>query len=397
MKYSYEFIWSDGWYVEGNEAWFVDGARNVLYCLNRLTKECKYISKLPDKSGRTFRMNPQVIKIEKEVFCMPDMGDRILIYDLADSKFSQIVIDNPHNVRLTCTGFWHYNDKIFVVVSGLKQIIEINIKEKHIDHYYTISNLSEEKLGRCIRSGTDIYMTSAISNKIYQFNLETRQIAVYILQGIEDGLFTICFDGRKFWLSGYKKEIYIWDKENNLVEIVRDFPKDFGEYDFSGKEETLLNCNKNKYIFPAFLQSQVIGEFVWFIPFKTNKIVYININTNERHTFEMPDEEETKESLMTNQMASKYLLQYLLNSQYLGLFSFKNDWIIEIDTKNLKTEVKTFSFNFEKYANDTREYLFTENNLMDKNIFKYLLITDKKDTLAYNSMVMGKKIYNQLK
>lgn len=38
-------------------------------------------------------------------------------------------------------------------------------------------------------------------------------------------------------------------------------------------------------------------------------------------------------------LGHKYLLEYILSERYIGLFSLKNRWIIEIDTKELKYKI----------------------------------------------------------
>ena len=59
------FFWSDNWHIENGKAWFVDGERNVLFCLNLEKKECEYIKEIPDSDKNTFRLNPKCMKCNK--------------------------------------------------------------------------------------------------------------------------------------------------------------------------------------------------------------------------------------------------------------------------------------------------------------------------------------------
>lgn len=389
------FIWSEGWCIENGKAWFVDGKRDTLYCLDFNTEICEYITKLPNNNPSRFRLNLNCIKIGDDIFCMPDMGECIWVYNVVNLEFRQIVIQNPNNVRLFCTGTWQCGNRLFTLSGGLKQIIEIDIKKKVVDGYYTITNLPDENLSRSIRVGMSVYLLSSLPNKIYQFDLESKKVSTHILPGIERRLFTICFDGTKFWLSGYKKEVYVWDKEKNHIETLTDFPEGFGEYDFSGKEEPILNSEKSEYKFPTFIDSKTAGGTIWFIPFQTNKIIYVDSRTYEMQSFEMPGEVETRESLMTNDMAAKYLNQYVLNDRYLGIFSFKNHWIIEIDTKSFQSKEITASFDFSKYENEPCENVFEEYCLKDIREFRFLLMARKKDERICENMMIGEKIYMQ--
>lgn len=396
MKNDDKFIWSDGWCIEDDKAWFVDGRKSILYCTDLITGECKYIAKIPYGDSNPFRFNPCILKIGNEIFCMPDFGTDIWIYDVKDDVFSHFPICSLEGVRMSCNNFWKYDGRIFVLSVGLKKIVEINVDKKTIDAFYPITDMPEEKLGRSVRVGADIYVVLSLSNKVYQFNLESKRVTAHILSEIEGGLYTICFDGAKFWLSGYKKEIYVWDQKKNDVETLCDFSEEFGEYDFSGKEEPILDLEKREYKFPAFLDARVIGENVWLIPFKTNKIIYINKNTRKMQTFEMPNEEETRESLRSNGMRSKYLIQYVAEERYLGLFSLKNNWLVEIDTKELRFEIKNFRFDYERYADELLDYVFIENKEMDRDVFRYLLAVGKQNENVMKNGEVGKQIYQKM-
>lgn len=388
------FIWSDGWCIKDNKAWFVDGMQDTLYCLDFNTKTCEYVAKLPNDKINKFRLNSYCIKVENEVFCMPDVGECIWIYDVIKSEFSQITIDNPNSVRLSCIHTWQCGDKIFTFSGGLKQIIEIDIKKKVIKGYYKITNLPDETISHCTKVGENVYLLSSLPNKIYQFDLDTKQVRSYILPGIERRLFTISFDGSRFWLSGYKKEIYVWDKEKNHIETLCDFPQEFGEYDFSASEEHILNTEKNEYKFPTFIESRAVGETIWFIPFQTNRIIYVDRNTYKVQAFEISEEEETRESLMANAMGVKYVVQYVSDNRYLGIFSFKNYRIIEIDTETFRSAEKTATFDFRKYDIKPDERVFQEYILQDRRKWRDLPMEEKGK--IRENMQIGEKIYKQM-
>ena len=79
---------------------------------------------------------------------------------------------------------------------------------------------------------------------------------------------------------------------------------------------------KKEYELPAFLFSVVAGDYVWFIPFQTNKIMYADKKTCQLHVFEADGENETKQSLLGRiALGSKYILEYVRENRYIGLFS----------------------------------------------------------------------------
>ncbi len=391
------FIWSDNWYVEDGKAWFVEGWGNALCCLDLNTQICECIALIPRYEVKTFRRNPRVIKIGSEIYCMPDLGNYIWVYQIDCAKFLQIEIYNPKHERISICDYWKCGNRLYAVAMGLSQVIEINLEGKNICAYYTICNSDKESLERSIKVGSDIYTVSGTSNRVYQFNLETKESIEHILPEIEGKMNTICYDGRKFWLGGNRREVYVWDKKKNIIETLRNFPKGFGMYDFSGDMEEALDQESEIYNASAFIESRVIERCVWFISFHTNKIIYVDIDSYIIRALEMPDEKETKESLRSHSMASKYLLQYILEDRYLGLFSVKNNWVVEIDTKNFQAKVKKFSFDYGKYVNKLEEYVFEENKLIDRKAFKYLLTTNIRKRCEIEKINVGEKIYNQIK
>ncbi len=270
------FVWSDNWYIEGNKAWLVDGEKNCLLCLNLDVDECEYKGEIPDKASSKFRLNPRCIKCNSDIFLMPDCGDSIWVYQLDNSQFHRIKIENPEGVQISITNFWQDNGKIIAVSIGLRQIIEINIKERKIENSYQICKSKNVKISRSVKVGGKIYCISAVSNQIYQFDLNAKKTEVYTIPNTEDGFRTICYDGENFWLSGWHKAVYVWNKEDDVTRVIDDFPPQFGIYNFAHYGDSLLDCKAVKYDTPVFIDSAAVGQYIWYIPFQTNKIIYVD-------------------------------------------------------------------------------------------------------------------------
>lgn len=396
MKNNYEFIWSDGWYIEDGKAWFVDGQRDVLCCLDFQTDECDYVQKIPNLNINKFRLNPQCVKRKNEIYCLPDIGDCIWIYNLDKKCFEHIKIDNSNNDRLSITNLWEFNNKLFIVSVGLKKIIEIDPKLKVIDNYYTICINDNEKLANSVKVGANIFSVSAVSNKVYQFDLELKKVTVHTISEVADVFQTISYDGCNFWLTGYNKAIYVWNRDKNETKIIVNFPKQFGIYDFAGKEKEILDCEKSVYDVPVFLMSRVVGQYVWFVPFQTNQVLYVDKRTHEINVLEIREEIETRESLSKNTMASKYLLQYILDDRYLGLYSFKNKCIYEIDAVKRKSVSLRYLFT-DNYINKyVSQQTFYESNKFHRVLFNHVLWREAENNEQSEKKLMtGKLIYEQ--
>lgn len=155
--------------------------------------------------------------------------------------------------------------------------MEIDPDSKKIENYYQPHN--EGSISKSVKTGTVIYNLFGESGNIYQFDLITKEGVLYKIPSIGRKFTMLCFDGEKFWLSGFQKEIYVWDKNINKMTTVDGFPKGFGIYDFSKETDGMENCIIDEYERSTFSYSTAVGENVWFIPYCTNKIIYVNKHT----------------------------------------------------------------------------------------------------------------------
>ncbi len=391
--------WSDNWHIEDNKAWCIDGERNILYCLDLKLDEFIFLEKIPEETIDLYRMNPHCIKYKDFILCMPDRGNNIWIYQLKESQFQPIKIHNPNRVRVSITDFWQVDEKIYAVSNGLKQVIEINIDDKRIDNYYSLCNIPDVDIVKSIMVGTVIYSVCTTKNEIYWFDIKTNNSSKYYIKDVEGGFRTICFDGQNFWLSGYRKEIYVWNREKNSVNVLNAFPLLFGIYNIQTLGKDFLDCETNVYDVPLFVQSVVLGQYIWFIPFYMNKVIYVDKDSFEIYEFEMEGEEESRTSLKTRRLKIKFIMEYVKQERYIGIFSAKNNCIIEIDALEKKYEKKVFSVGNTFIERMIREYeehnrlVLVENYEVDRMLFKVLFNMDTKMTKAIYGVSVGCSIH----
>lgn len=397
MRKSSEFIWADNWWIEERRAWFVEGINNILFCLNLDTNKCEFMACIPDENSDALLLNPFCVKCGKDIFCLPGCGEYIWIYDLESQQFSRISIDNPSRLQLTFD-FWIYNDKIFAVSGELKKILEIDVETHEINNYYEV--FEESGWARSTMVDNIVYSVSITANKIYQFNLETKKTEKTLLAEITKKLYTICVDGEKFWMCGYGREIYVWERKEDRLITINDFPKDFGIYHFyQSMQETqdILDCGRKEYDLPTFLYSVLAGNYIWFIPFQTNRIIYINRESYELSVFEINEEKETKESLLlaNRVLGSKYLLEYVKNNRYIGLYSVKNKRILEIDAKRLAYQWHDYYLDkkCQLQYGEKRKNVYYEGDTLDRLIYNAKIGSIRETGQRVNKDTIGEKIY----
>lgn len=372
------FVWSDNWDVEDNCAWFVDGEKNMLFYVDFKTKRCEFIAELPDGTMNKFRLNPRCIKCDEEIFCMPDIGECIWIYQLETSQFKKIEIDNPNKVRIAITNFVKIGEKLFAVSKGLKQILRIDIKRKIIEKYYNLGSFLDGEIAGSVIVGSELYCVSATTSYIFKINLDTNKSEKYMLPNIRNKLHTICFDGEDFWLSGYCKELYVWNEKKNTIRIVRNFPIEF-DLNYC-VEEKMLNTDIVEYNTPLFLYSVPMRNYIWFFPFRTGEIIYVDKKTYKIYTFEIGKSDiYSKRPTKYLYLGIRYLFQYVRDERYIGLFSFENNCICEIDTVERKGSLECYSFHPKcSYALQSTYNIYQdilcEHNTIDRIIFKSMIL-----------------------
>lgn len=331
------FIWSDGWWVEGSEAWFICGVSNMLFHMDFKTGKCEEIVHIPDPGECTYRLTPHCLKCGRDIFCIPGAGRNIWIYNLDDKLFSRMNIDKPDGFQMV-SQFWIWEDAIFIISANWNKIIEVSISQKTIKNYYTICEGATVQKGVLV--DCSIYMTSSKTGRIYQFDITAKKTKEIILPGVEKQLFDTCYDGEKFWFSGYQKEIYLWKGKTNKITIINPIPAKFNRKEGGDKR-------------PAFKYSVAVGGCIWFIPIVTDQIIYVDKESIAVSVFEICDEEETEESIFLRKLWTipRYLLEYTRDNRYIGLFSAKSGRVLEIDTERL-------------------DYQWKEYNLRDKYFFQ---------------------------
>ncbi len=392
------FVWSGNWWIEGNKAWFVSGEYNNLHCVDFDSQECEFEAEIPVHVLGRFRVTPRCIKYIDKIFCIPDRGECIWVYKKREDKLIKIDLINPNHVRLEIIFWWIDDDKMFIISEGLKQLFELDARTEKIVN--SIALREKEKIVKRIMSEKVLYSLSAESNQISCFNLNSKKTILYTLPDIVEKVNTICFDGRKFWMSGYGKKLYIWDKNKNEIETIEDFPYGFGIYSLNEKTDDILDCKTEHYEYPTFSYSVEVGEYIWFIPYLTNKILYVSKDTYKMESLEIEDEIETMESLRTrNAIEGKYVLEYIRENRFIGIFSQKNRNIFEIDTKELGIKRKNFHFSYDCYRkmiDVLRRDIFYENKLININSYFNGWLEIEGQKVALNTESVGQKIYSKM-
>ncbi|KAI4450881.1 hypothetical protein C823_005418 [Eubacterium plexicaudatum ASF492] len=388
------FLWSFGWWVENDKAWFIEEKNNILFCVDLKTRKYEEVVYIPDTNLNKYLLTPLCMKYDREIWCIPGRGQSIWIYHLDDMNFRTIDFEALGRKNLLAK-FFIWNDSLFIVPLWWDKIVEINLQKKEIENYHTICK--KDIVVESVMAAGSIYMVSSKFDKIYEFDLKQKMIKRHMIPNDDKKKYQcICFDGEKFWLSGYRKEVYEWNKRDNRITTITGFPSDFGVYDFSENTHAQPDCSVNCYEYPSFLHVVAMGNYVWFIPWQTNKILYIDKKTYEISVYEIDEEQENRKSILSRAAGRKckYGVAYLRNDRYIGLLSVKNNCVLEIDTKELKHQWIDYYYS-EKCLQQCRKIfkgVYFEKDVLQTMIYKTELQNEDK-TDGVDADYVGGKIY----
>jgi len=371
------FIWSDQMHVDDSGvAWFTGGEVNSLFRLDMQREVYTYVTAFPDYEVDSFRKNSVCYKYDNYIFCFPNIGEKIWVVSLLNNELCGIDINNPEGLRLGFMKVIKRGTKLYAVSIGLRQVIEIDAEKKEICEYHLLVEDDREKLcWECIEVESNIYCASLNLNKIYEFNMITKRVESFTIPMVSKGIATICHDGKNFWFSGLKKELYVWEKDKNKTLILKELPIEFGKYIVDESTDAVVDYSVEVSEEQFFLSSFVIKDEVWLVPYRSNKIIYVNSNNFKIQVFEMPEEEERAEGWSLG-MWQKYILEYVRDDRFIGIYSFRNKRIYEIDVVKKQIVYPKYFLDYEGNKELWKQYINTTNCSMNENAsqdFKLLL------------------------
>lgn len=382
--------------IENNEGWFIGAENNILFKTDMSSGIYEYITELPLEFSDGMRKNPNCIKCDNLIYCLPDNSKIIWIYDTESKNLDKIEFD-------VCMGIlcaWQQDNFLILYSHTQKKIITLDIKEKRINKIYDLLGTECDSLEYYAFKYEDfIYFTSAVTNIVYEFSIANGQTKKYELP-VNDKIYGIVCDEKNFWIGSYKKIIYKYDREFKIVKVINEFPENFGVYDFSFKLQNILDCKSEEYENETFGRMCIAGNKIWFIPFQTNYILYMEKDSDKLNVFEIAEEEESRNALGARALNHKYLLEYVWSDRFIGLYSIKNQCIYEIDAKNLMYNQKIYELKADNKLKlydiyKKNRHIMKEISDIDRELFYTML--NEETFKNINDDCVGEKIYNNLK
>lgn len=379
------FLWTDNIWLEDNKGWFVLGEYNALFEVDFIKKEYYMLDKLPTERVRGFRLNPRCVKADQYLYCLPDFENI--------KKWTKIDIVNLDNQRLTMVYLGVFETRMLIFSYGLQTLFWLDTKNNSLQVVIDFLDATDQRITHIIQEEQMVYGVS--EHGVIAYDLRTLEVYLYQINNMSVGINRVCFDGEKFWFVGKQRKIYVWKKENNFLDVMSNLPDSFGIYYEKESGGILVDTVKKEYEVPTFLELMCIKDKIWCIPFQTNEILCIDKkHTDNISVLEVEEEDATSEELWKNySLHHKYLCVYIKENRYIGLYSLKNDSILQIDTDKNLYEYINFKYNpTMTYIDRTDSPLFESGDKVSKWIFERGIQNSLKEVKDKENI--GKKIWN---
>lgn len=312
-------LWSMGYFLEQEKAWFIDFHTNDLYVWNLESGRLSWIVRFPFEES-SFKSHPTCVKWKNDIFAFPDIGEDVWVYHMESKEFSKISIGKRRAKRYESRSPMIQGDDIWFPVCGRfgvfePQILHVNART----HQYGWSGSIMEG-GLCIETVYKegyIYMASSQDHIIYVFDTGRNQCGFYNIDELDGGIETVCDAGRELWLSDRTGKIVCWDTVLRHTTRTDILP-------FS----SALGCKQK--IDGPFLQSRYVNGWVCYIPAYANPLRLQDVIMFEESSLSF----KAMPFISSKDVDGNYILtQFVTNDGKIGIWTEKGNSILLLDTK----------------------------------------------------------------
>lgn len=327
-----EFCFS---YVENDKCWIISDNYNLLIQIDINDNMVEKIIKIPGNRFKIARPYWKHTKIDNKIIMLPCNQDMLSIYNIQNQKFNQIKLDKHLiNSFMSCiqdgnllylidaTYIFVFNPKLEKIINTIK----IPYSKKIVSNVLGCHN-------------GHIFITLLDENLIIDFSIYNLQFSYINIESKTEGVLAGIQDNNYLWLAGKNGNILKWNMINKECILFTEFPKEFETFDYncdgsfipltSGWQKGIAN----KY----WLDSFKIDNKIWFIPFLSNGLIYIDIKDNHIYSYVFDKEEETEGSMRTHSCA-KFMFLGIAENRYIKIYSIKRNLIYCIDITDYKYE-----------------------------------------------------------
>lgn len=371
-----KLLQSDNWWLEGDKAYICASSIAAIFCLDMATLQCHFLAWIPDCPLKGYRINSYCRKYKNKIFCIPYDTQWILHYDLEQKVWGKIEIGFKGKLVVCMDDENTVDAKVWLMERGGRTIYQVDLEKEIVEKKYVIPKDKSVFTGFYVLVQNSLYCTAG--NGIHCIDIHDGNVITYTVTDEDIELYTICYDGYNFWLSGNCETIYIWRAQEGIIKTV----------EFCEKNDVFLKD------IPLFGISMVGGQYVWHIPLQYNSpVLYIDKEDYRVGVL------ERKEDYARSGGIFKYGFEYIRQNRYIGLYSVNDPAFFEIDVCDLCINNRKMSFHNKSFLAIAREYyreagVLFEGNLEAHEIFSAMLYDSEEQPKKY--LDIGRTIYSSM-
>lgn len=364
---------------DGN-VWFSACNFNGLFSCNIDDGTIRYKGMFPGESPDQKLMFGRIITFEKKLFFCPSILKYVVMYDINRGVFKKYDIPEQEDVfgfigavAEACKNYlfiWTpMSNKIYRFDMGKG---EFQIVNNGFLHEKDEKNI---KLFRSYSAVSDmLYIPSIAKGGILKIDIKNNKKDFYSLPD-QKGIYTICYDGKSFWLTDIDNQLIEWQPDQKLVKHRID----------------------DKYP----IKDAILGVFyenkIYYTLMNSNELLVVNLKTMGIETIEMYNDGQMyikNEGLLIGSLFLKLAGEriWTFSNAYSCLQYIKND---KICCKNLK-----LAFNVNQYIQDRWNCFcinktVKEDEIRLKTYLNYIFKYYDKSLESYKDKDFGERIYSE--
>ncbi len=328
-------------FSENNKAYGASADFNGLFKIDMQSGKCKYIDAFPDEDLNGKRLYFSAAYYKDKVFFAPQSAEHIAIYDTINNEIEMIAFDvNPtlkFNKNMKFADIVVLGENIFLIGATYPYILRIDAETYELEY---ISLDTEESFcfrkGGCI-NGENFFVPSVNSNLVLEFNMKTKQVIFHKIPCEFNGSWSMCYDGKFFWLIPRMKGTGFirWDKETDQAVVLKDFPQGF--------------CGDSNLL---YIKAYYLDGYVWAIPEQANMFLKVDVNSLKIIKEDLfPILKDEKVGFYFARDNELYLVKKGINEPYYGQtgnYFFK----LDVDTLEVSPYCFLFAEGYERFRYD---------------------------------------------
>lgn len=358
-------------YQEDDDIWFVGEKYSLVFhaCISDCT--IKKIIRMEDSELLHSRQYWRLVKVQNKIVILPCAYNKIVIFNTENNKFSTIYL---HENISSCMSYIEERERLYLIDNS--EIIVLDVKHEKVDEYISIPYQDNILITMALKTDGHILMPLICKNEVLDFHISDKQFTRLYLDCDANGFIAGILDGTDVWLAGCNGNIVKWNYISQKCTLYNKFPESFESFDYD-EEGNFIPWKKGwtqggcfKYWYDCFL----IDDKIWFLPFLSRSLLYLDKKTNEICEYPFENEDET-EYTMKKHRFPKFLFIGIQKERFIKIYSVKRDIIYSIDIVTLNYTEEMFNIDEvdeagieEEYRNILYNKASTEGILENKNI-----------------------------